>query len=153
MKRYGRGEAVKVLLSVVFLVGTVGLAVMASAPPSARARAGAPQAEADACCCGKVHPDAAGAGCVPPPLQGETVSLLAPFPALRGTDAGRVEEPSSRRVSVASMVQRALVDQRGMLQAKLGELRRWGPRDQAVFAKWFGTTHTDARKLIYQRVL
>jgi hypothetical protein len=127
-------------LSVIFLVGTVSLGLKFSIPSNSK-----PEQTTGAeggCLCGKVHADAGIAACSPPPAAG--LSL----PTMRIAD-----DAEFRRVSVSSLVRRALEDQREMLEAKQVELRRWSPRDRATFAKWFGTTSPEARKLIHDRVL
>jgi peptidyl-Lys metalloendopeptidase len=59
---------------------------------------------------------------------------------------------ADKRTSVASLVQVALADQVRMLQAKAAELERWGPRERAVFFKWFGTADDRSRDMIGNRI-
>ena len=57
-----------------------------------------------------------------------------------------------KQVTVSSLVQRALNDQRNLLTARQQELERWNRADQARFAQWFGTTADEARQLVYKRI-
>jgi hypothetical protein len=150
----------KLALSVFFLVLCVGMGV--------RSREGRPDGRNDPermahaeradfapeCSCGKVHPDYAGRGtCAPPASQLHLgAGLAAPFGSVLERTPNLAGEPGFRRVSVTDLVERALADQREMLQAKLTELTRWSPPDRAEFAKWFGTTAEEARRLIGLRV-
>jgi hypothetical protein len=68
--------------------------------------------------------------------------------SLREADNETVE----KRVAVTALVSQALDDQVRMLQAKAGELQRWGPNERAAFRKWFGTTDEEARAMIRKRL-
>ena len=59
---------------------------------------------------------------------------------------------SGRRVTVSSLVSRALQDQARLLLTRKADLERWNEADQAHFARWFGTTSEAARETIYKRV-
>jgi hypothetical protein len=62
------------------------------------------------------------------------------------------ESDAGKRVTVSSLVSRALTDQKQLLLARQNDLERWSRADQAHFAKWFGTTSPDAREMIYERI-
>jgi hypothetical protein len=75
---------------------------------------------------------------------------LSPFgPVCRESDAGATSE---KRVSVSTLVKRALQDQAKLLRGKVNELERWEVRDRAAFAHWFGRSDDEARRLVIARV-
>ena len=59
---------------------------------------------------------------------------------------------AGKRVTVSSLVGRALTDQKQLLLDRQADLERWDAAAQAHFAKWFGTTRPEARELIYERI-
>jgi len=151
MKRYTWLEKAKFLTSVLFLAGVTHLSLGVSSSQSGRdataSRAESTPVPARSCC--KIHADQAkGATCVPPSAaEGPERAFALPGTTEDGTG------PLFRRVTVSSLVQRALEDQRVMLRTKASELKRWNTNDQAAFAKWFGVSSEEARQQIHQRVL
>lgn len=58
----------------------------------------------------------------------------------------------AKRITVSSLVSRALTDQKELLEARQAELDRWNSADQAHFFKWFGSRSLEAREVISQRI-
>jgi hypothetical protein len=85
--------------------------------------------------------------------EGKTCSQYADAADTASVPAESAKVDSAgKRVTVSSLVDRALVDQMRLLVARQDDLERWSRADQAHFAKWFGTNHPDARELIYERI-
>jgi hypothetical protein len=102
---------------------------------------------------GPPHVNAPQAKLIAELAHGQTCADVAELPS---EDIAPEAEPklnaAGKRVTVSSLIERALVDQRRLLMARKAELERWNRADQAHFATWFGTLHPEARKLVYDRI-